>query len=264
MPDFGLLLFTSDPRIARRAVAGGAAGIVVDWEHLGKAARQLDHDTQINHDTPADLRRIRACTAAPVICRINGDHPGRGDEVEEAVEGGADELLLPMVRAPGEVERVLDQVAGRCRVGILVETVDAVERAAELARLPLSRVYVGLNDLHIQRGTPSIFTAVADGTVERVLRPFRVPFGFGGLTLPDRGTPIPSRLLMGEMVRLGCGFSFLRRSFHADVPDPATGIPRIHEGLAALRRRDPPAVARDHDGLVRAVRALAAPAVRLA
>jgi hypothetical protein len=262
--DFGLLLFSNRPEFASRSVAAGAAGIIVDWEHLGKATRQLDRDTEINRHTAADLRRIRACTDAPVICRVNGDHARREEEVEEAVAGGADEILLPMVRAEAEVEEVLGQVAGRCRVGILVETVDAVERAPRLARLPLSRVYVGLNDLHIERGTPSIFTSLADGTVERVLRCFRVPYGFGGLTLPDRGNPIPSRLLMGEMIRLGCRFSFLRRSFHADVADPATGIPRIQAALTAMRSRDPEAVARDRELLLGAVGALDAPARRLA
>ncbi|MEK6304682.1 MAG: hypothetical protein AABO41_28705, partial [Acidobacteriota bacterium] len=33
----------------------------------------------------------------------------------------------------------------------LIETQDAVRNAAELARLPLSRVYVGLQDLAIDR-----------------------------------------------------------------------------------------------------------------
>jgi len=258
--DFQLLLFSTRPEFASRSVAAGAAGIIVDWEHLGKAVRQVDRDTEINRHTAEDLRRIRACTVAPVICRINGHHARGPHEVEEAVEGGADEILLPMVRTAAEVEEVLEQVAGRCAVGILVETVDAVERAAELARLPLSRVYVGLNDLHIERGTPGIFTALADGTVERVLRCFTVPRGFGGLTLPDRGSPIPCRLLMAEMIRLGCQFSFLRRAFHADVADPAAGIPRIHAALDAMRGRDPEAVARDRAHLLRAIREMDEPA----
>ena len=37
--------------------------------------------------------------------------------------------------------------------------------AADLCRLPLTRVYVGLNDLSIDRGLANIFTSVADGTV---------------------------------------------------------------------------------------------------
>jgi len=96
------------------------------------------------------------------------------EEVEQAVGAGADEVLLPMIQTAEAVEAALGLAAGRCGVGILIETVRAVGLAEELAGLPLTRVYVGLNDLAIERRTPSIFAAVADGTVERV----RAPFGF--------------------------------------------------------------------------------------
>jgi len=127
----------------------------------------------------------------------------------------------------------------------------------ELARLPVSRVYVGLNDLAIERKTPNIFTAVADGTVERIRRAFPVPFGFGGLTLPDRGHPIPCRLLIGEMARLPCDFSFLRRSFHRDIQGRvlAVEIPRLLEALQQARLRSPETVARDQSDLKQAIAA---------
>jgi hypothetical protein len=78
-------------------------------------------------------------------------------------------------------------------------------------------VYVGLNDLSIDRGLSNIFSSVADGTVETVRRACARPFGFAGLTHPDEGAPIPCRLLIHEMVRLQCAFSFLRRSFRRDA-----------------------------------------------
>jgi hypothetical protein len=76
----------------------------------------------------------------------------------------------------------------------------------------------------------NIFLALGDGTLDRLRPLFAAPFGFGGLTHPDRGTPIPSRLLLNEMVRLGCDFTFLRRSFHADVAQSSEGevIAAIH------------------------------------
>jgi hypothetical protein len=257
MTEFGLYLFSTRPEFIERAVAAGVDGIVVDWEITGKARRQANADTEINQHTLADLQRVRAATAARVICRINSTDVA--PEVEEAIAGGADEILLPMVRSGDDVRHVLDLVRGRCGVGILIETVAAVECAGELARLPLARVYVGLNDLSIERGTPSIFTAVADGTVERVRRFFQVPFGFGGLTLPERGSPIPCRLLMGEMMRLRCDFTLLRRTFHADVKDPETGVPQIRAGLAVASRRAAADVRRDHTQLRAVIHALDAP-----
>ena len=254
---FSLTLFSTDPALVRRAVDAGVDEVIVDWERSGKRSRQAHADTEIGADTPEDLRRVRASTEAPVLCRINGYGTTTASEVETAVEAGADELLVPMARSPWEVEAVLQLAGGRCGVGMLVETVDAVRLAEDFARLPLSRVYVGLNDLAIERGSRSIFEAVTDGTVERVRRSFSVPFGFAGLTLPDRGAPIPCRLLMGEMVRLGCSFSFLRRSFHADLRHVALprAIAAIRAGLAAAVERSPDQVEDDHRALVREVAA---------
>jgi hypothetical protein len=116
-------------------------------------------------------------------------------------------------------------------------------------------VYVGLNDLAIDRGTCNLFQAVVDGTVERVRRAIAVPFGFGGLTLPERGEPISCRLLMGEMTRLDCHFSFLRRSFRRDSKGRplADVVARIRAGLEASRQRTDSQVACDREALRHAV-----------
>jgi hypothetical protein len=253
--EFELLLFTTDPDYARAAVAAGVDGVVIDWEGIGKRSRQAQADTEVNSDSPQDLSRIRAAVSSRVICRINPLGPQTADEVEEAIARGADELLLPMAVGAGEVEQLLDLVAGRCGVGILVETEQAVESAAELARLPLSRAFVGLNDLAIARDSASIFDAVADGTVERVRRSFTLPFGFGGLTLPDRGSPVPCRLLVAEMARLGCSFSFLRRSYRADVEagEQASAVAAIRRALRAASERSRESAERDREDLARAI-----------
>lgn len=255
--DFELLLFSTDPSFIRAAVATGVDGVVVDWERIGKAERQQGFDTQINADTLEDLERVRAATTVPVICRINSFGPTTRDEIERAVRAGADELLLPMVRSADEVEQVLEWVAGRAGVGILVETCEAVERAEALARLPLSRVYVGLHDLAIQRGTPNPFRAISDGLVGWVRQFFTVPFGFAGLTLPDRGFPIPCHLLISEMARLRCRFSFLRRSFLRDIVgrDLAVEIPRLRHALQAAFEASPEKLEEDHRMLLRAIEA---------
>jgi hypothetical protein len=116
-------------------------------------------------------------------------------------------------------------------------------------------VYVGLNDLAIQRGCANIFTALIDGTLERIRRPFVVRFGFGGLTLPDCGHPIPCRLLMGEMSRLHCDFSFLRRSFRRDMAgrEMAVEIPRLLDTIRRSSLRPPETVTRDRQELQEAI-----------
>lgn len=259
--EFELLLFAVDPGLVQEAVAAGIGGIVVDWERQGKRERQLGVDTEINQHTLVDLVRVREAAPCPVICRVNPCNGGSAAELESAITGGADEILVPMVRSTDEVERMLDLADGRCGVGILVETDLAVAASTDLARLPISRVYVGLNDLAIDRGSMSIFDALLDGTVERLRPDFDVPFGFGGLTLPDRGAPIPCRQLIAEMVRLDCSFSFLRRSFRRDVPgrEVAGALARIRDAISAARTRSPDTIAADHTALVHVVERIRAP-----
>ena len=252
MTDFSLALFSTDPSTVRDAASAGVEMFVVDWEFRGKSERQAGADTEINHDTADDLRRVRVATTATVLCRINQSGHWTAGEVDVAVEHGADEILLPMVRNAAEVEALLRIVDGRCKTGILVETVDAVACAADLASLPLSRVYFGLHDYAIDRGASSIFMPLIDGTVERTREHFAVPFGCGGLTLPDCGSPIPARLLLGAMVRLGCRFSFLRRSFHRDVATTsvAAGVAQIRRAIGDAASRSPAAAEAEWRALV--------------
>ncbi len=189
---------------------------------------------------------------AAALCRLEG--PGRWQpaEVEEVLARGATHLLLPMVRRPDEVEALLEQVAGRAAVGILVETVAAVEMAAALARLPIFGAFVGLNDLAIERRTRSLFAGLADGTVERVREAFAGKnFGFGGVTAIDRGEPLPARLLVAEMARLGATFSFLRRSFRRDLVgrDAGVEVGRVRSAWEELRARGAAEVEKDRRAL---------------
>jgi hypothetical protein len=145
-------------------------------------------------------------------------------------------------------------------LGILVETEDAVAAAAaDLGRLPLSRVYIGLNDLSIDRQSWSIFSALADGTVDRIRHHFPMQFGFGGVTLPELGSPIPCRLLMGEIARLEGSYTFLRRSFLADTgwQDLARHVPRIQAAFDQARRRTTDEIAHDRQAFLAAVREIA-------
>lgn len=256
-----LYLFTVDAALGRDVVAAGATGVVVDWERRGKHRRQAGEGTQINGDTVDDLARMRAATDGRLLCRVNGYGPWTATEVDDAVARGADELLLPMVRTPEEVDRTLDLVAGRCGLGILVETQDAVDRVPELARRPLSRLYVGLNDLRIDRRSHELFRPLVDGTVDAVRAHVRQPFGVGGLTLPGRGFPVPGDLLAAELVRLGTDFTFLRRSFTADLAgrDPFREVPRLRAALADLTLADPLAVAHRRADFVAAVESAGSP-----
>lgn len=240
---FGLLLFSVNQDKIREAIEAGVDGIVVDWENQGKKLRQQNFDTQINHDTYQDLCRVRDLVPADkLICRINGFSPQNTPiELDRALEAGADEILMPMVVSAEEVQFVLSHVGNEKSVSILIETTAALTCLDQLAELPLKRVYVGLNDLHIQQNSRNIFVPLVEGTVEGIGRRFSVPLGAGGVTNPACGLPIASRYLIEEYARLGVSFSFLRRSFLKDsLTTPMASIcAEIREHHARALRRSP-------------------------
>lgn len=224
-----VLLFTHDSAYARAASRSGVAGIVVDWESRGKADRQSGAGTEINDGTSYDLIAIRAASYGHVICRVNNTPQTRVAETELASSLGANEIWLPMVRHVEEVEECLRAIGPDTSVGVLVETREALELGPELDRLAIARVYIGLNDLRIDRGHTDLFEPLRDGTIDRFRAGYAGRFGVAGVTDPDRGTPVPQRELLAVMARLRCDFAVARRSFRADVPveDIASTLARI-------------------------------------
>lgn len=210
-----LYAFYRDP--AQLQHSRGVDGYVIDWESKNKSQRQVGYDTEINLHRAEDLRTLRDHTDLPIICRINGPGLYSKQEVEEAIEAGATDLLLPMVREVKEVKALLDLVGDRCQIAIMVETQQAVLQAALLAALPLSKVYVGLNDLCIDRKAKNLFEPMLDGTISQLRDTFHQPLGYAGLTHAAGGAPIPCRLLLGHMIDHGCDFTFLRRSYYRDL-----------------------------------------------
>jgi len=241
--------------------AAGCRRVVVDLEVHDKARRQAGRDTQRNAHVVSDIVAVRAAGASEVTCRIDGLGPGTAAQIEAVVAAGADELLVPMVRSSSEVEEVLGLAAGRVRVAAMVETHAAVESIEVLVAQPVSRLYLGLLDLWIDRRSRHPFMALVDGTLDRVAacaNAIGVPFGFGGLTAPQRGSPLPVEHLVHELARTDASFTFLRRSFERDAPGQLA-LPAL-TGIAATldeaRQRQPAEVEADRRATVAACSAL--------
>jgi len=237
-----LYVFSQD-ELASEAAALGVDAVIVDLERHDKERRQGGADTDISTQTVRDLGDTRLRTDLPIICRIDAVGEQSATQIDQVIEAGTDEILIPMVRHPVEVEWVLGYVDGHVAVGVMVETVDAVANAAELSTLPISRAYVGLNDLWIERRSNHRFSAFTDGTLDHLAGIFEsLPFGVAGLTHPELGRPLPCFHLINELVRLGCDFTFLRRSFfHAIKHQPAPDV------VAAIRAADARAGGRTAD-----------------
>ncbi|NEP86137.1 MAG: hypothetical protein F6K18_04500 [Okeania sp. SIO2C2] len=209
---FELLLCSTDLSLIQESVAAGVDAVMVEWENV-----EGDRSPILTSEMVKTLEQVRSVTDAWVICRLNPYYERTLAELELAIANKVDEIWLPKVQSVEEVVKVLNWSEGRVKVGIVVETVEAMNLSPKLAELPLHRVHIGLNDLAESLDNPHPFCTLIDGTVEKILQNFTISSGFGGLTLPEKGHPIPCHLLMGELIRLGCRFSLLRRSFIADI-----------------------------------------------
>ena len=252
-PRLKLMLFTTDPAVAREAEQSGVDTFIVDWESKDKAARQHLYDTEINNATPRDVARLSKEVTRPVVVRINAYCSTTTDEVQCALDHGAGGLMLPMARTIGDVERFLEIVGGRAFTIVQIETRELVDFVHELPSLLWDAAYIGLHDLMISRGSRSLWDAVADGTVDRICKVLEGrTIGLAGATVIGGGQPLPFTMILRELARVGATLTFLRRTFCREISDRelAAEIAALRATWMACHLRGPKAIAADHDALI--------------
>jgi len=214
-----LIMIARDPDLAQYVVEHGVQRIMVDLEVLGKAERQGHLDTVFSHHTWEDVDAVRqAVPHAEVMVRINPYHEGSAEEIQCAVDAGADLVMVPMVADAETVDAFSHFANGRVGLVPLVETAAGACRVQSIAATPgVHEVYFGLNDMHLQMGLSFMFELLAGGMVDAMATAAgQVPkrFGFGGIGRMA-GDRLPGRSVLGEHVRLGSESVILARSFHA-------------------------------------------------
>lgn len=218
-----LMYITNRPEIAQIAESAGVDRIFVDLEYIGKSERQGGMDTVQSHHTIDDVKAIKnAVDKAEIVCRINPIHSASNeycsskDEIDGAIDAGADILMLPYFKTVDEVRTFIELTGGRAKILPLVETPEAVKVIDEIIELPgLDEIFVGLNDLSLGYGMKFMFELLADGTVEKLCFKFRqkgIPYGFGGIASLGKGA-LPSEYVIREHYRLGSTYAILSRSF---------------------------------------------------
>ena len=215
------MYITNVPRIAALADEAGADRIFLDLETVGKQLRQGGMNTVQSDHTLADIRAVRpAVKRAELMVRVNPIYDWSREEIEAALDAGADTLMLPFFRTTAQVEQFLGLVSGRARTILLVETPEAVDALDDILKLPgIDECHIGLNDLHLGYGRRFMFELLADGTVDRIAGKFKeygIPFGIGGIARLGRGT-LPAEHILAEHVRLGSQAVILSRSFCNDI-----------------------------------------------
>lgn len=217
------MYITNQPEIAKIAESAGVDRIFVDLEYIGKSDRQGGMDTVQSHHTIEDVKRIKqVLLSSELLVRVNPIHEASSEyssskeEIDQAIDAGADILMLPFFKTVDEVRSFIEMVDGRAKVMPLLETPEAVEVVDDILELAgLDEILIGLNDLSLGYQKKFMFELLIDGTVEKLCQKFKekgIPYGFGGIAAIGMGA-IPAEMVLKEHYRLGSERVILSRSF---------------------------------------------------
>lgn len=211
-----LMYITNNPQVALIGEKCGVDRLWVDMEWMGKDERQPG-DTVKSHHTLQDISNLRnVLTKSQLMTRVNPIHDGAKEEIREAIDRGAEVVMLPMWKTVDEAKRFVDYVDGRATVNLLLETKEAWSILNEVVTVPgIDEIYVGLNDLHLSLHKTFMFEMLADGTVDEiceVLKMNQIKYGFGGIGRIGGGM-LPADHILSEHVRLGSQMVILSRTF---------------------------------------------------
>ncbi|SVD11360.1 uncharacterized protein METZ01_LOCUS364214, partial [marine metagenome] len=143
------MLFTNDVALAKAAYNAKIDRLVIDLEQKNKNTRQQGYHLEINDHKIEDIKKIKTAVPIKVMCRLNAFNSGTKNEIEEALNAGADILMLPMFKTPLEVSQFYEIVSKRANTSLLFETKEAISRINHFKEFDVNEIYVGLNDLGI-------------------------------------------------------------------------------------------------------------------
>ena len=114
MSQINYMMITASPEVAAFIEQNGVARIFMDQEVLGKAERQGHLDT---HKAAHSLEEIAAVAGvlkrAELMVRLNPLNLHSHEEIQTALDHGAERLMLPMFTSRADVELFLTLVDDR-------------------------------------------------------------------------------------------------------------------------------------------------------
>lgn len=254
-----LMLIPESPEMAKAALSAGVDRLFLDLERAGKQARQ-GTGTWISTQSTDDIARYRdAFPDTHILVRTDPWPDLAPEQLETVLAAGVQQVMLPMIRSASDAAAMCRAIAGRLPLVPLIETVASAEALKQIAALDgVEAIYIGLNDLHLDRGDSFMFQPLADGTVERlamVVKAVGKPFGFGGMARLGHGD-LDAEMILAEHVRLGSTSVMLSRKFKERATGPFDWqgeIGRIRRAVERLARRSADEAENDRLRLVAAV-----------
>lgn len=243
--NFNLMILTADPKFAIEAQEAGIDRIFFDLEYLNKIERQRGRNTVISNNNIDDIPKVKeVLTTSKLLVRTNPIHAYSEEEINRAINYGADILMLPMVISASDVKKYVDFVAGRAKVCIMIETAQSMARIDDILAIDgVDEIFIGLNDLHISLGLNFMFEVLSGGLVEYLAKKCiikGIPFGFGGIARIGDGT-LPAERILGEHIRLKSSSVILSRTFKGEVGENAdndislkTEVKKVKDTMATM------------------------------
>jgi len=195
--------------------------IFIDLEKIGKKERQIGRNTVISNHSITDIENIKSkiCNTKIIVrCNPIGEWSEKEFDQLNARSSEIDMVILPYFKTKDEVKIFIDLLdTTKIDPALLIETSDAIFNLEEILKIfPFKYFHIGLNDLHIERGTISMFEPYVDGTlvkISSILKKNNHNFGIGGIGKIGANMFPSPECVLNEQIRLKSNGVILSRSF---------------------------------------------------
>jgi 2-keto-3-deoxy-L-rhamnonate aldolase RhmA len=212
------IYITSDPYEAKVLDQAEIDFVMIDLEINGKEERQRGRDTVISRHSLEDIDSVRkVLNRSKLLVRLNPIWENSIQEINGAINAGADALMLPMFRSAEEVEEFVSIVYGRAECQLLLETASAMIRIESILEVKgVSTIHLGLNDLHRELKLDFMFELLISSAIENLCKQIlrkQNKLGIGGIGMIGGNNRVPPEDILQEFVRLGSCQTILSRDF---------------------------------------------------
>ena len=221
---FNYIAITNNFKLAEQLDRAGVQQIMVDLENIGKSDRQKSTNAVINYHQVSDIVRIKShVNKAKIICRINGFYAGTFNEIDSAIEAGADSIMIPMIRNLNDFTAIVEYVGERVKILPLIETPYSLLKIDEILSIcKPEQIHFGLNDLSIGFGLSNIFEIFLSKPFKDIVLSCAEKLdivGVGGVGNMHHKYTISPEYILNEHKLMGSNCVILSRAFFSKDMD---------------------------------------------
>ena len=219
--------------------------IFIDLESIGKKDRQDGRNTVLSNHNINDIPKIKSKVKnTKILVRCNPIGKWSKEEFDELNLRGSeiDMVMLPYFKTIDEVKTFINLLdTSKMEPALLIETLDAISNLKKIIKIfPFKYMHIGLNDLHIERGTFFMFEPFIDGLMTKItsiLRENNQNFGIGGIGKIGTDMSPSPECVLNEHLRLNSNGVILSRSFKGNFNEKTRELfkKRLSKSVKDLR-----------------------------